>query len=454
MGRHAGDELHSGEDPRNEAGVDGYGITRPGAIYCRTPLAREVDQVTVAAQERACRELARRLEIAVPHQHTYADNYRSAWQRNRPRPAWRAMLASIRSGLVDHALLYRPDWYLGEPCDLAELLRLADRHSVALHWCVDEIGMTDPDIRRRIVAEASRQCSRRRATGRVARSAHDEAAAAGRPHGGGRRAYGYTAYQYELIDSEAAVVREVYARFLAGESIRGVALDLNGRGIPTAYGGAWSAHRVARLLDAPRYAGLRPLRGEVAKTGDGQWQAGNWQPCVSVADWECAQQLRRRRFADQQTRQRPAREYPLTGLVVCAACDRHMVGTMIGTFATYACTANSLLTARRCSRHIAAGRLEAFVEERVLTTLSTLDGNGWRPRDGSSHASTGTIAVAGIEDLVDGLRHDAPGTWGRLSSRRKASVLRRLFAAIRIGPKNTPRNVFDYERISFVESRD
>jgi hypothetical protein len=40
--------------------------------------------------------------------------------------------------------------------------------------------------------------------------------------------------------------------------------------------------------------------------------------------------------------------------------------------------------------------------------------------------------------------------WGRLSYDRKVAVLRFVFAAIRIGPSSTPRNVFDYSRVEIV----
>lgn len=53
----------------------------------------------------------------------------------------------------------------------------------------------------------------------------------------GGRAYGYTGTR-EPVEAEAAIVREIFSRHAAGESMKAIASDLNARGVPSP-GAAW-----------------------------------------------------------------------------------------------------------------------------------------------------------------------------------------------------------------------
>jgi site-specific DNA recombinase len=61
------------------------------------------------------------------------DNNRSAWQRNRSRPGWRALLELIRAGGVGHVIVYHPDRLMRQPRDLEKLLTLSEEHDITLH---------------------------------------------------------------------------------------------------------------------------------------------------------------------------------------------------------------------------------------------------------------------------------------------------------------------------------
>src|SRR5258708_11859972 len=96
----------------------------PGAIYCRISHAKDEDQTGVDRQERLCREYAARLDIPVDPRHVFIYNSRSAWQRNRKRPGWDALLTAIRAGEIRHVLTYHPDRLMRQPFDLEELLNI------------------------------------------------------------------------------------------------------------------------------------------------------------------------------------------------------------------------------------------------------------------------------------------------------------------------------------------
>lgn len=201
-------------------------------------------------------------------------------------------------------------------------------------------------------------------------------ATAGRPHG--RLLYGYDrSYkpgpkgpvldkQFE-VPEQAAVVREMCRRLLAGESCYAIAKDLNARGVPTASAGAaWTGERIRRLMVNPAYAGLRVLRGEVF--GEAMWDG------IITRD-EHERLVARLTDPTRRTVRDPSVRHMLTGAARCGVCESRMrVQKMSGYFA-YVCAGRppgSNLggrTGRMCIA-IKAEWLEGYVRDVVLTVLS------------------------------------------------------------------------------------
>ncbi|NUR59854.1 MAG: hypothetical protein HOV87_14460, partial [Catenulispora sp.] len=311
-------------------------------------------------------------------------------------------------------------------------------------------------------------------------AAHRDAAAAGRPHGGGRRAFGYEAGMRALIPAESKVVREIFARFLEGETLRAIALDLNGRQVPTALGSAWTVGGVARILDAPRYAGIRVFRGQL-RAEDGSYLRGAWEPCISIEDWERARTLRSGRgFRQAGDGNDPGRggqqrhDYLLTGLVECMACGHSMVGSVVGGYRMYACASTRGTPPEQCARSIGAASFEGHVEQDAIRVLEEWDAArvvslpmiGHRRSGGAAamdadrpdsadaafydalHAGVVVRSASAMDGIVTGA--GAGLHWPRLPLRRRAEVLRFLYTVIRVGPKTTSRGVFDTARIALV----
>lgn len=125
--------------------------------------------------------------------------------------------------------------------------------------------------------------------------------------GGGITAFGYRwvkeEEKLEIVEEEAAVVREIFSRFLKGESRESIA--------------AWASKRTTKYIDnstiryfitRPTYAGLLQHSGEIFD--------GEHEPIVSLADWKAAQtELKRRKEGLS-----PKGVYLLTGLLKCGLC--------------------------------------------------------------------------------------------------------------------------------------
>ncbi|WP_368408582.1 recombinase family protein [Caldimonas mangrovi] len=98
-------------------------------------------------------------------------------------------------------------------------------------------------------------------------------------HAGGKT-YGYRTVDAPggrrlVIDEEQARhVRDIFARYAAGESMRAIVLDLNARGVPSSRGGTWASS----ALKGPADVGLGLLNNELY-VGRVVWNRRQWLKC-------------------------------------------------------------------------------------------------------------------------------------------------------------------------------
>ncbi|WP_370349020.1 recombinase family protein [Catenulispora sp. EB89] len=439
-------------------------------IYCCVPHIDDEDQSTVDVRELKCREYARSRRLPVAPAAVQADAVRTVWKAKGVKPGWTATLAAVERKKIRDLILYAPGSLLRHRAhDLVRLLNASERNGIVLHSVGDEWDLADPAQRRTLSDRASVAWRAAQAVSRASRAAHRGAALAGRPHGGGRRAFGYEPGMGAVIPAESKVVREVFARFLEGETLRAIAFDLNGRKVPTAMGSAWTVGGVGRILDAPRYAGIRVFRGQI-RADDGGYLPAAWEPCVSVEDWERVRTLRTNHGAAHTNSRNGAERsgYLLTGLVECMACGHSMVGSVVGGYRMYACASTRNQPPEECARSIGATSFEMHVQEDAVRILQEWDaarvaslpmvGNrrpdprtapdGEHPAFGDVHGGVVVRSAAAIDGIVTG--PEAGVDWPRVPLRRRAEVLRFLYTVIRVGPKTTSRGVFDPGRIAFV----
>ncbi|MFB7554940.1 recombinase family protein [Streptomyces brevispora] len=185
------------------------------AIYCRISHASDEDQTGVDRQERICRDVAERLGLTVAEDQVFVDNNRSAWQRKRKRPGWDALLAQASEGRIRHVLTYHPDRLMRQPRDLEELLQIADDHDITLHGQANRRDLADPDDRFFLRIEVAHACRSSDDTSRRLLDAMVDRAKDGKPHTG-RRRYGYDKTGTQIIPKEAAIVKEIFTRYLEG----------------------------------------------------------------------------------------------------------------------------------------------------------------------------------------------------------------------------------------------
>ncbi|MFF3653848.1 recombinase family protein [Streptomyces olivochromogenes] len=193
----------------------------------------------------------------------------------------------------------------------------------------------------------------------------------GKPHVG-NRPYGYTGNGQAIIEEEAEIVREVFRRYLDGESPLGIAQDLTARGVKTSKGKTWQPENVRHLLSSNFVAGVRIHQGEEVGTG-------TWPAIIDRGQWDEVQRFREYRAARSRDKQkRPTRYYVLRGVVTCA-CGARMGGTNTVRYANYRCTRADDVDQQKCNRSVSAMPLETFARDVAIRVLTKLDTAGYEP---------------------------------------------------------------------------
>ena len=122
---------------------------------------------------------------------------------------------------------------------------------------------------------------------------------------------------YAIDEGQAAIVREIFDRFLAGWAFADMASDLNQRGIKTKQGGQWNKGSFHRILTNERYTGVYLYR-HIRKEGG--------IPQIIDRDKWLAVQHKLKTKSNPVGAQRHSGDYLLTGKLFCGLCGTPMVG--------------------------------------------------------------------------------------------------------------------------------
>ena len=360
-------------------------------IYARISEDRDGDALGVRRQIADCEQLAaaRGWEVA----ERYVDDDISAYN-GKPRPEYRRMLADVNGGHMDAIVVWHLDRLHRQPRELEEFFDACDRAGgIALATVSGDVDLATHDgrfharIMGAVAAKSSDDMSRR------LRRKAQEIARDGRPSGGGSRPFGFEPDRVTVRDDEAAIIREVADRLLAGETLRALATDLNSRGIHTPTGGHWSPTPLRRMLRSARISGQREHKSEIV--ADATW------PAIITRE----QTARIRAMLDDPARRavRSARSYLLKGLVRCGHCDAVLVSRPRDDGKRrYVCATGPQYTG--CGRtYVLAEPLEQLVTGAVLHRLDTPELAAAIRGDRDRHEDQHADRVAEITTRLDEL---------------------------------------------------
>lgn len=250
------------------------------------------------------------------------DNDISAYS-GKPRPGFERMMRMVENGEADVIVAKHMDRLLRR---LKELEATLERCEGKAFIVTTADGVDTSTEGGRLIArilcsvaqgEVERKGARQRAAGK-------QAAERG-AWCGGRRPFGYQGDGVTPDPVESAIVRELYMKVIAGESMYSLAKYLNQMGVKTTVGSEWTGSTVRQMLVRPRYAGIRTYRGEVAFEGDwGLVDAGIWGTAVSILTSPGRQVAP------------TARKHLLSGLLLCGKCNKP-VGSSFNLHPIYKC---------------------------------------------------------------------------------------------------------------------
>lgn len=345
------------------------GRTRRGGLYARISLDRTGAGLGVERQEEDCRRLAQQRGFDIVD--VYVDNDISAFSGRR-RPEYRRLIGDIEAGRLDVVLAWHTDRLHRSLTELEEYIEACEgAHTDTVTVQAGELDLSTPSGRMvaRMLGAAARHESEHKAE-RV-RRARQQAAEKGEAHG--PLGYGYNADQ-TINPAQAAVIREVADRILAGETLYAIAADLNSRGVVTPGGkvGAWRSVTVRQTIMRAALAGWREwradVRGKPGQNRPGDFVArGSWTP---ILDRSVVEDIRR--ILTDPLR-RTSRRRPislLTGLLRCPKCSSPLSYAFDKRYGLgkYVCAAQPGLG--RCGgTGIVAQPVDAMLSEAVLAVL-------------------------------------------------------------------------------------
>jgi site-specific DNA recombinase len=464
-------------------------VASRAAIYTRISEDRLGDRAGVDRQRADCEDLIGRRgwELAG----VYVDNDVSATNGKR-RAEYVRLLDDLKAGAFDVIVAWHPDRLHRRPAELESFIELLEATGAGVATVqAGELDLATPSGR--LVARMLGAVARHEVEHKSARQRrkHEELARAGRDSGGGDRPYGFERDRRTIREPEAAVIREAAERVLAGESLRGLASDLNRRELRPVRGGPWRSSTLKQVLTSARVAGLRSYRGDVV--ADAEWPA--------IIDRESHERLRA--VLNDPSRDRrnaaPARSYLLTGGAArCGLCASALVARPRDDGRrTYVCASPPNFDG--CGKiRVLAEPLEELVAETIFAALDSdrltaaIRAVGDRSDDGAALEKLAEIGrrLDELADLFAGgtitssewltarekLERRQEQTERRLSTDSRARVFtgigngaeavrgawagrdlewrRRLVAAVvervDVGPAVRGRNRFDPDRISLV----
>lgn len=323
-------------------------------VYTRISLDRYGDGSAVARQLQDARVLAKQRGWQLVQE--YQDNDISAAGK-RHRPAFEQLLADIKSGKLDAVIAWNFDRLARNRTDEVRFIEACQKAETTVSLVRgSDLDMSTPAGR--LVADMMASTARHEIEVKSDRQqrANLQRAEAGAPHAA-RRAFGYASNGIDLVESEAALLRDAYSMVLAGASTRAVARKFNDAGATTTMGGQWLGNTARRTMLNPRYAGIRDYKG--------QRYPATWPAIVSEDVWQAARAVLT--DPNRSTVQDRSIKFLLSSIAHCGRC-----GAKVGTSRTakgrrvYKCGAQGDLTRD-------AERIDAYVEAVIISRLSQPD---------------------------------------------------------------------------------
>lgn len=225
------------------------------AIYVRQSVDKR-DSISIESQIESCVR-----EIEDEPYRVYNDKGFSG--KNTERPMLCRLMEDIKSGEISRVYVYRIDRISRAIVDFGKIMELFDEYNVEFISHTEKFDTSTPIGKAMlniimVFAQLERETIQQRIIDNYYSRGEKGFYLGGyAPFGYGKKEIsknGKRTYCYEIIESEADIVREIYERYAyQNESLGAIARIMNNRGVLTRKKCPWSQSTISRILHSPVY---------------------------------------------------------------------------------------------------------------------------------------------------------------------------------------------------------
>lgn len=224
------------------------------------------------------------------------------------RPALQRLISDVQAGLIDIVVVYKIDRLSRSMIDFLKLVEIFDQHGVTFVAVTQNFSTVTPMGRLMLNVLLSFARFEREQTGERIR----DKIAASRRKGrwtGGPVPYGYHLENHKLVihEEEAAVIREVYNRFIARRSATIVARELREEGVTSRTGKPFDKGVMYKFLSNRVYIGEAVHKGEA--------YPGEHKAIITREVWEAAHAILQESPRERASKTRTQMPALLKGLI-------------------------------------------------------------------------------------------------------------------------------------------
>ena len=287
------------------------------------------------------------------------------------RTEFKRLIADCDAGKIDLVLVKSISRFARDTVDCLHTVRRLKEKGIAVRFERENIDSTSEDGELLLTLLASFAQEESRSIGDNIRWGVRRRFAEEIPNGH-KAPYGYRwdGEMFRIIHAESEIVKEIFRRYLAGESAYAITNSLAEHGIMGRQGRPIEQTTVKDILSNISYTGTMALQknyiseGHIRKRNKGELPMylveGMFEPLVSKADFDKAQEMRKLR-AEEAANRNPVL-LPFSGMVKCGCCGGGFSRRTAGKYRRWGCNTKERKGSTACdSRPIKEEELVAAV---------------------------------------------------------------------------------------------
>ena len=287
------------------------------------------------------------------------------------RTEFKRLIADCNAGKIDLVLVKSISRFARDTVDCLNIVRKLKQQGIAVCFERENVDSMSEDGELLLTLLASFAQEESRSIGDNIRWGVRRRFAEGIPNGH-KAPYGYQwdGEIFRIIPAEGKIVKEIFRRYLAGESAYAIAKSLAGRGITGRQGRPIEQTTVKDILSNISYTGTMVLQknyiteGHIRKRNKGELPMylveGMFEPLVSKTDFDKAQEIRKLRA--EQAVNRNLVLMPFSGMVKCGCCGGGFSRRTAGKYRRWGCNTRERKGSTACdSRPIKEEELAAAI---------------------------------------------------------------------------------------------